>query len=502
MKTINKYVEQIISPLDPPEPLESPTFQKKVYPIAALGDVLAPMALTMNRVIKAPLDLCAQSVLMTAALAAQGFKNVEIDGRTIPLSLFALSIGQSGERKSAVDKIASAPIANWEREQQESYAISIQQYKQDKKAFDHAEQNTKKKLKSEINQAVIKTELEKLGTPPRAPLSPKLRSVDATVEGLQKHLKTALPLTGIYTDEGSVFFGGYSMSSEKAAKTIGLYSMLWDGSPVDMVRSNDEAGAFTLYDRRLSIHLMIQPVIAKKVVSDPLLMQQGFIPRFLISEPESTMGSRLYENIDIKETPDFKRYFTTMKNLIDLGFFINDDGSLDLLPLSPVELAKAEWVKFHDEIEKQLSKNGELRHVSGTAAKIAEQALRIAGVLTVINSKNKAQHIQLSEMKSGIELARYSLHQLLFMLEKYRIDDIVEDARNLLAWIAKNKFEYVYPSLDANKRPQKLRPKKIYAKAIQILYEHNYLEFIGDLELDGRKRKEVYKVLHNREPDS
>jgi hypothetical protein len=269
-----------------------------------------------------------------------------------------------------------------------------------------------------------------------------------------------------------------------------------------MMRSDSDVGAFKLYHRRISINLMVQPVIAKGVFSGPLLIQQGFIPRFLIAEPDSTMGTRFYNDQQITDKAGYKRYFARMKSLLDKGINIEKSGGLDLLDLTISNNAKHLFIAFHDEIEKQLSKDGELRHISGTAAKIAEQALRVAGVLTVINSENKQNFITEKEMQSGIELARYSLNQLIRMSEKSLISKEVENARKLLNWIAQNRFNYLYSSLDANKRPNSLRPKETYQEAVSSLTEHGYLLPVDEMELDGRKRKEVYRVLYMVEAEN
>ena len=41
---------------------------------------------------------------------------------------------------------------------------------------------------------------------------------------------------------------------------------------------------------------MVQPTVAYEFMSDPLAADTGFLPRFLMCEPASTIGSRLYAN--------------------------------------------------------------------------------------------------------------------------------------------------------------------------------------------------------------
>ena len=41
---------------------------------------------------------------------------------------------------------------------------------------------------------------------------------------------------------------------------------------------------------------MVQPSVARIFMADPLAVDTGFLPRFLICEPQSTIGSRLQAN--------------------------------------------------------------------------------------------------------------------------------------------------------------------------------------------------------------
>ncbi len=493
--------EKITAP--PPERLGQKLYiDGSDYPLEALGDVLSAIAIDLHEVIKAPMGLCGQSVLMAGALVAQGIKNVEMDGRTYPLSLFGLTIGESGERKTAVDKFVMHPIKAFEKEAGEKYSEDVAEYKGSIEAYKQAESNLKTQLKSDkkTDPEAIKKEMAKMGDKPIPPLKPTMTGQDVTIEGLIKHLRYAQPTMGIFTDEGGVFFGGHSMAQEKALKTITQYSKAWDGSELDMMRSDSEVGAFRLYNRRVSMHLMIQPIVAKGVFNDPLLVQQGFIPRFLICNPDSTMGTRTYSDANITHRAGYKRYFARLKSMLDDGLHVGKDGGLDLVAITLVRSAKDHWIKFHDEVEARLNKEGEYRHASGTASKIAEQALRIAGVLTVIKDGNKAKYVADTEIKAGIELARYSLNQLLNMIEKSQITASEENARLLLNWIAQNRFINVYGGLQASSRPRAVRKKADYEKAMQVLTEYGYVEPLSELVLDNVNRKDVYKVLHHCEP--
>src|SRR5690625_1220116 len=89
-----------------PEPLRRPMPPAAEYPMDALGPILGPAARAIHEAVQAPAAMCGTSVLAAASLAAQGRADVVVDGRREPLTLWAVTIGESGERKSGVDEWA------------------------------------------------------------------------------------------------------------------------------------------------------------------------------------------------------------------------------------------------------------------------------------------------------------------------------------------------------------------------------------------------------------
>ena len=108
-------------------------------------------------------------------------------------------------------------------------------------------------------------ELEALGSPPTPPLDPVLLVEEPTYEGLVKLLQLGQPSLGLFSDEGGRLLGGHGMSQENQLKTgVGLCE-LWDGKRISRVRSGD--GAHLIYGKRVSMHIMIQPVLTARLFS-------------------------------------------------------------------------------------------------------------------------------------------------------------------------------------------------------------------------------------------
>ena len=92
------------------------------------------------------------------------------------------------------------------------------------------------------------------------------------------------------TDEGGQFFGGHSTKRENALKTATGFSKLWDGSRMNKSRASSEPSV--LYGKRVFLHMMVQPGVARTVVGDPMMKDQGLLSRVLIAWPDSKIGSR------------------------------------------------------------------------------------------------------------------------------------------------------------------------------------------------------------------
>lgn len=373
----------------PPDPLRRNTIPAEPYPVKALGPILGPALQAIQAIIQAPIPLIAQSLLGAAALAAQAHANVVIDGRVIPLSQFLLTIGASGERKTGVDTLVLQPVMARQRELVDSHKLAMADHKTAVRVWEQAESAAIKEKVTDLSKVRTARKekaaaLEALGEPPEAPLLPNLLVGDPTSEGLFKLFTNGQPSLGLFSDEGALFVGGHALARDARLRTIGALSKLWDGRPLDRVRGGD--GASILYDRRLSLHLMMQPLVAAELLADPIYQDQGFLARVLMSWPDTTAGTRLYVDKDPYKEAAIGQYWQALTTLLYRPYPLRLDTRNELTPramaLSPD--AKALWVTAFNYIEQQLGEGQRLEPIRGFASKAAEHAARLAGVLTLI----------------------------------------------------------------------------------------------------------------------
>ena len=255
-----------------PEPLRRDLGPSLPYPLDALGPTLGPAARACAEIIRAPAAMCGQSLLAAASLATQAHANIESpDGRALPITLWAMTIAESGERKSAVDRIALAPHKQHEEALAAIYADEFAGYRLAFTAHEIAVEQVKK-LKGKSPDE-IRTALESCGEAPPPPVPALLICREPTFEGIQKLYIAGCASLGLFSDEGAEFFGGHAMNRDNRQRTIGGFCKLWDDGSSDRVRAGD--GVAKLLHRRLAMHVMMQPVIAERVLGDDVLAGQG-----------------------------------------------------------------------------------------------------------------------------------------------------------------------------------------------------------------------------------
>lgn len=475
-------------PKEPPRPLIRETPPPEPFPVDALGPLLGDAALIMHDIIQSPLALCCQSVLAAAALAVQPHGNVANDGREHPLSAYFVTVAVSGERKSATDDAALYEHRRWEAELQQRYSRDQANYLNDVEAFKKSKEEALKKAKG---YAAKKTAIAELGDPPIAPAIPLLLAQEPTYEGLCKALMASRPSIGIFNDESGTFLNGNALNDENRIKMAAGLSKLWDGKEISRVRAGD--GVVEIRNRRVSMHLMAQPKIAEAFLGDSVLIDQGLVSRILAVCPTSTAGSRMYKSKDLSQEPAMRRYYDRMATILrkPLPILAEDDKQLlpPTLKFSPE--AKALWIEFHDLIESQLADEQPLAPVRGFANKAPEHALRLAGILTLIENEPS---INYTTMANGIELTQHYISEALRLFHSGLTDPQLEQAQKLLEWCQKHEFVYLRKIYQFG--PNSIRDAKVAKVAAAILQEHGWLEPVQrGMEIDGTHRRDVWRVI-------
>lgn len=493
-KVINAQPQQT-SDTSEPLPLVPDFPPPQKFPIEALG-ALQKVVETVHKASQAPIEIAAASALSATSLIIQGHANVETLGGYKPLSLYMLTIARSGERKSSCDAPIIAAIKRYEKQQSKSMERTVMAFhnRQDIYRIERSKiMALLKRTKKPITREEAERQFELLGPEPTPPPSTDRLVTEPTYEGLTQMFRFGQPSLGLFSDEGGQFLGGYAMNKDNKQKTLAAFNDLWSGNSIRRTRQSD--GAYQLFDRRLAIHLMVQPSVAHELLSDPLAVDTGFLARFLICEPETTIGTRKYNNSQLDQTSldEFQKY---QSYLLEQSMPINSEtGGLEprVLTLSPE--AKAELIEYADEVERKQSKGNQYEPITGTASKSAEQAARLAGVLTVF-SDITASHIDADTMRNAISLAHYYLDEALRLVEVAVASTELKTADYLLKWISQNYgIEPFLFSEVLQNGPNSVRDSKRLKSLFAILTEYGWLIKMPKATIvDGKSRNTAYRL--------
>ncbi|WP_373998700.1 YfjI family protein [Bdellovibrio bacteriovorus] len=480
--------------IESPQPLFRELPPSEPYPLDALGDILHSASLVMKEAIQAPDALFGQSLLGASALAVQGLADVVRGEARYPTSLFLMTVAQSGERKSAVDKIVLKAHREIEKNliiQYEGarhfYEIKHEAWEAKKKSILNRRKNTEKHE--------FENDLKALGMKPEPPPSQLILMDDPTLEGLQKALLNGRPSVGLFSDEGGLTMGGHSMNADNQLKTISGFSKLWDGDAMPRVRAGD--GATKIYGKRMSLHLMMQPRIAGLVTGNDQMKDQGFLSRNLISFPESTAGTRFYKDLDFTENIALLRYYSVIKDALEMPLPIMEGKTNELKPRKlPISQAGMNlWILFYNFVEENLAEGKKFHSIRGFASKASEQVLRIAAVLSLIQDLN-AQSVGKDQIESAICLMQFYLSEAVRLFDTALIHPDVILAQKLSDWLKARGESFIPATTVYREGPNSIRHKAVAHKLLAILEEHHHVRKIPEgMVIAGKKRKDVWEVL-------
>ena len=414
------------------------------FPFAALGEILGAAAQVIATDVQAPDAMAGASVLAAAALAAQPLADVLLpNGQRKPLSLYVVTSAASGDRKSAVDDVACVEINRRAQDQARKYHHAMEAYRNDQAAR------------------------EKGDPEPQEPKMQALTVGNATIEGTARLLRGQSSV-GVFSPEGGEVLGGHSLKDSNRMAALAFFLKAWGAETLSVVRGG--AGLTSLLGRRVSMSIMVQPVLLEQLLTDPLADGQGFLARCLIAQPATLAGTRFFSHSNPHEHPAVQAYAARMAQLLDTAPELREGG--DGYELKPRGLplgadAAALWIEFYNAIEAEQAPGRELEDARAFASKAAEQAARIAAVIALFNDP-EALEVGAEAMDGAIQLAAFYVHEHLRLTGKGRQAQTDRRLRTLLDWLH-GQGCFVGAALVLQKTPRAVRSLK--AKGINLLLE-------------------------------
>ncbi len=470
-------------PLDTPD---LPSLDLKHLPGWA-GDYAQALATATET----PPELAAGMILVTCATASARRLQVRVKpGYFEPCNLWAVVALAPGNRKSAVQSAATAPLVTWERDRADILAPEIKSISSERKTLEARAKevrNSAAKTQDANHAKELAREAADLEAElPDIPALPQIWTSDATPERLGVLLAEQGECMAWLSSEGGVFDllqGRYSSGVPNLDLVLKAHS--GDSERVD------RAGRPPVFLRypRLSIGLSPQPDVLRGLAAKPGFRGRGLLGRFLYLLPSSPLG---YRTLQSKPVPEMicSTYAAGVHAMLNWEVATDEYGNERPHVLTLSDDALNEWQAFALAIEKQMRPGQIFEHCTDWAGKAPGAAARVAGVLHGIkhaHGKPWQTPIPLETISDALEIMAVVIRHSLATLEMMGSDPSIAAARQVWEWLKRGRHvrcsvRDAFNALRSNfPRVSKLR------EALDALEERGYIEVIEPLR-DGPGR--------------
>jgi putative DNA primase/helicase len=483
---------------EPPENI-TPSSDSAKYPIHALPGIVGEAVREVVEIVKCPPALAANSALSVLAVAGQGIANVQahISLKPSPLSLYLLSIGESGERKTTADKYFSEVLDKWAYQKQQEIEphliksrAAVTVWKAEVEGIKQAiiQAGRKGENTRELQERMELAE----ATQPKPIHTPDMVFEDSTPESIAYDLAHKWPSAGILSDEAGVVFGGHGMKADNITKNLAVLNKLWEGGSLSIKRRGD-GGSFNVRNVRLSAGLAVQPSIIQNFyeTNGDIARGSGFAARFLLAWPETTQGGRFLTMEDITTQHPKKAlnlFYAKLHDVLERQYTNAQGGTLENLPtlqLSPD--AQQAWLSYFNGVEAELKAGGDMEHYRDIASKSADNAARIAGLFHLFNEGDALNAISGATMEAATQLATWHLYEARRFFSEIAVPTDLSNAIKLDSWLIQycrnNHTDHIGKREARQLAPNRLRSSQELDKALEELAGANRIRIITE----GRK---------------
>jgi len=464
------------------------------YPLDALPAKIRAAVDEVAGFAKAPTPMIATSAIAALSLAIQPHVNIErAQGLHSPVSLYLMTIADSGERKSTIDGFFTKAIRDYEATQAEEAKPLIKDYTAKLSAWEAKCSGVRDKIRQDVklgkSVAKFESDLHNLvHEKPEPPRFPRLTYADATPESLAIALAQKWPSAGVVSAEAGIVFGSHGMGADSITRNLAQLNQLWDGNILQIDRKTSDS--FQVRGARVTMSLMIQEATLRSFYgkSGALARGSGFFARFLLAWPESTQGNRQYTEPP-EHWPALSAFSRQITEILNQDAPVNKNGELEPLMMKLSPGAKLAWVDFHNEIESQLKIGGELHDVRDVASKVADNAARLAALFQVFEH-SMGSMVCVECFDSASRIVAWHLYEARRFFAELALPPELANAARLDAWLVEHCLRLGVLEVDKNYTRQRgtLRDKQSLDAAIEEL------KALDRIRIVRTGRKSIIKV--------
>ncbi|QLI80847.1 DUF3987 domain-containing protein [Chitinibacter fontanus] len=476
-----------------PSPIQS------IPPIHFLPSLAQHAIWEAEKNLKVPAALPFASALSTMTLSCQHLINVQrLNGLVGPVTQYNITIGESGERKTATDDAFMKPIKTLEAEADTTYQNQWKNYKHELDLWQSdykyiKKQLNKNSLSDEEKLQVKKSLNDHVALEPKKPALFRILYSDVTNAALIPLMQENWASAALMSNEADDILNGSAMRSFSKINT------LWDGGDITVDRKGEPSTQ--LRGARLSLSLLLQPTILHKFIAKrgEEAKGSGLLARFNICHPTSTQGTRLIENPN-QSWEHMPKFHERVKELLKLSESAGPNSANRItLRFSPE--AEQFWINEYNAFENAVNIGAPLAQCKEHAAKAADKIARFAAVFHYFEGKEG--DIDLASIRAASAVIRwYENEYIRIFVPPPQLPQEVSDANVLLAWLrcgsqngTMNGWRYVHKNFIRQHGPNQLREKNRLNLALDSLIK------LRAINLFSKGKTTFVDLLPNQQPD-
>jgi len=454
------------------------------YPAHLLPSLILDAVTDVRRLTQASTPLVAASALCAMATACQGLADVQRPGLTglTPLSLYFLTLADSGERKTAADGFFFEPIKRLEKSMRQEYAEGLANFESDKKIYlakvRGLERRIEKDSQAGRSTTSVENELSQLmQSAPILPIRMRFMLSDITPTALISELRINPCTAVLHSNEAADLIRGRTMSN------LPLFNRAWDGQTLDKDRK-DQADSEWVEGARLSAGLAAQPHALEFLCSKggSYAREVGYLARTLVAFPNSTAGQRFVDGSDNGDVlpPGILHFQSHVHSMLQKAIERHHNGEARRV-LTFEKPAKQSWLAFFNKIEFHLNPQfGCLSPIKDFAAKAAEHTARMAAIFEI--AKGDSQTISEDSVQRAIAIVEWYLCEFDRLFAKSTAEkDFEKHAEKILVWMRSKSpiTGFGTPKTFTRREIQQSAPRprdpESVSRVLQYLLTHNHI---------------------------
>lgn len=403
---------------------------RRPFPLSALPPLVAAACMDVQYHVRCPMALVVGSALSAMSLAAMGHVDAMRSANLVgPCGLIVVEIADASERKTSTDKWFTAAMRAHEVEREQNYQSSLIWFEREMDIWKVKEAAAKRVQKNDGTPATpaeveAKYRAFRMSNPkPEKPVRQKMLYNTVTAEVMYAGIGR-WPLMGILTNEGGTFFGSRAMSAETSMASLAFINALWDGEQI--TKDTKGNGEDFCANPRGTAHLMAQDGIFRTFLeaNGGQSREIGTVARALLCQPETTRGTRFYR--EDGGTFGIDTFNSRISELLRRPVYLDEKGVLTTTPMHLSPEAKAVWVEYYDNVERQIAPGGRYSGIPDIAGKSPENAARLATVFAYTVGDGV---VSADTMRGACIVAEWYLDETLIYLGDDVEPEIVKDTK-------------------------------------------------------------------------